>query len=99
MRSIKMKSTIVRQILIFSLYLIPISLVLIGNRGGTDIFFMLLMIIALSIHLLLVSIIVVINLGKQTKNINKFDIIIVIIISLIFFLFSSEYLWLISIVK
>ena len=99
MSSVKMKSTIVRQILIFSLYLIPISLVLIGNRGGADIFFMLLMIIALSIHLLLVSIIVVINLGKQTKNINKFDIIIVIIISLIFFLFSSEYLWLISIVK
>ena len=50
-----MKSPIIRQVLIFLLYLIPISLVLFGNGSGGELFFMFLMIIALSTHLLLIS--------------------------------------------
>ena len=92
----KIKKSIIRQLLVFLIYLLIISLVILNNKGGGDIFFMISMKIAVSIHLLLISLNLVLNLDKENKKINKYDLLTIIFISVFTFLFLNEYLWIIS---
>lgn len=92
----RIKKSIIRQLLVFLIYLLIISLVILNNKGGGDIFFMISMKIAVSIHLLLISLNLVLNLDKENKKINKYDLLTIIFISVFTFLFLNEYLWIIS---
>lgn len=91
----KMKRSVVRQSLIFVLYLFTLSFLLQSHKGGEDIFFMFLMIIALCLHILVVSIIIIIrnlNQDKKINSLNKFDFFTVLTLSTLFLIFSSKYL-------
>ena len=92
----RIKKSIIRQLLVFLIYLLIISLVILNNKGGGDIFFMISMKIVVLIHLLLISLNLVLNLDKENKKINKYDLLTIIFISVFTFLFLNEYLWIIS---
>lgn len=92
----KVTKSIIRQFLFFLSYLFIISLSVLNNKGGGDIFFMILIKIAVLIHILVISFKLVFNIDKVNKKINKYDLLTIIIISVFTFLFSNEYLWLIS---
>lgn len=92
----RIKKSIIRQLLFFLIYLLIISLVVLNNKGGGDIFFMIIMKIAVSIHILLISYKLVLDLDKENKKFNKYDLLTIIIISVFTFLFINEYLSLIS---
>ena len=98
-----MKIGILRQSIIFFVYLFALSLILFSHKGGEDIAFMFLMIISVCVHVLIILINIVLNVDKETKSITMYDFFTVLTLVTLFILFSSKYLsfiwWLTNLFK